>query len=248
VDDEIRAELEGSRQDRCRDRIVDSDPNARGPRHAADRLDVGNLPHRIGRRLQPQQPSAAGTDGSLNRGQVRGIDELDVEPPGEGELGEPFSDAPVENARDEDVISREQRLEDGGRGRHARREQGAGAARAFERGQQAFCVLVSCIVRAGVDAPLEVRAIFLLLVVGRWVDRGREGARERVHAPQGLCGQRLGGKFRSLHSRGASSAADREPASVHGRTISNLVPPRQTLRLRPRQPGGATPPPSQSSA
>jgi len=87
------------------------------------------------------------------------------------------------------VITGEQGLEDGGGCRHPRRERRAGAARAFQRGQQPLGVLEGRVVGPGVDPVLPVGAIRLLLVVGGQVDHRGQAAGHRLHLAQRLRGQ-----------------------------------------------------------
>ena len=101
-----------------------------GVRELADGGQVGDLPHRVGRGLHPDEPGAARPDRGRHRGQVAGVGELDVQAPGEAELGQPLAHPPVQHPGDQHVVAGQQRLEHrGGRG-HPRGEQRARARRA----------------------------------------------------------------------------------------------------------------------
>ena len=78
--------------------------------------------------------------------QIGGVDELDIEAPRQSELRQPFADAPVEHPRDDDVVTRQERLEHRGGGGHAGREQDAVAVAAFEHRQHPLGLLVGRIV------------------------------------------------------------------------------------------------------
>ena len=158
VHDEIGAERQRPRQHRRRHRVVHGHPRAGGMGEPAHGGEVGDLPGGIGRRLDPHETRGAGADRGFHRRQVRHVDELDVEPPGQAELGEPLAHSPVEHLRDNDMIARDERLEDGiGRG-HSGGEQDAARA-ALEGRQQPLGMLVGRIVRARVDPVLVIGAV-----------------------------------------------------------------------------------------
>ncbi len=192
VHHQVRAELQRPGQHRCRHRVVDRDPYPGGVGQLADGREVGDLPHRVGRCLRPQQPGTARPDRGLHGGQVGGVGELHVQAPGEAELGQPLPHPPVQDPGDQHVIAGEQRLEDRGGCGHARGEQRARAARPLQRGQQPLGVLEGRVVGPGVDAVLVVGAVGLLLIVRRRVDDRGQAAGHRVHLAQGLRRQGLG--------------------------------------------------------
>jgi hypothetical protein len=99
---------------------------------------------------------------------------LDVESPGHGELGQPFPNTPVERAGDQDMVARQQGLEDRGGSGAAGGEQDESRP-SLERSQEVFGVLVRRIVRPRVGTSGSVGAIRLALVDRRQVDRGNHG-------------------------------------------------------------------------
>ena len=101
------AELDRTSEDGRGDRVVDRDAHRSRMRDVAHRPDVGDVPHGIGRGLEPQQSRPTWPDGLLHRSRIGGIDELDVESPGHAELRQPLANAPVQNAGYEDVIARQ---------------------------------------------------------------------------------------------------------------------------------------------
>ena len=112
VDHKISAELDGSCQDGGRRSAVDGHAHIHGMGNLRHGREVRDVPHWVGGCLDPQEARPAGANSSSHLGQVRGVDELDVEPPRDCELREPPANAPVENPRDEDMIPGKERLKD----------------------------------------------------------------------------------------------------------------------------------------
>src|SRR6266508_2536161 len=86
VNHEISAELDGTCQDRGRRGAVDSYAHVHGVGNFCHGREVRDIPHWIGGRLYPQEARTTGADGRSHLGKVRGVDELDVEPPRDCEL------------------------------------------------------------------------------------------------------------------------------------------------------------------
>jgi len=191
MDDEVGAELDRSGQDRCRDGIVDGDTRAGLVRDLGHRREIDDFPRRIRGTLQPQEPGSSRTDRSPHRGDVARIYELDVEAPGNAELGEPPADAPVEDPRDEDVITRQQRLKHRRRRGAAGREEHAGRA-ALQRGEQPLGVVVRGIVGARVGDAVARGTVGIGFVDGRRMDRRHERPRHGVRLAASLSRERLG--------------------------------------------------------
>src|SRR5713101_799709 len=86
VDHETSAELDGTCQDRGRRGAVDRNAHIHGVGNFCHGREVRDIPHWIGWRLHPQKARTTGADGRSHLGEVRGVDELDVEPPRHCEL------------------------------------------------------------------------------------------------------------------------------------------------------------------
>jgi hypothetical protein len=91
VDHQVGAQLQGPGVHRGRHRVVDRHPHPGGVGQRADGGQIGDLPHRVGRRLDPDQAGAALADGRPQGVQVGGVDELHIQAPGERELGQPLA-------------------------------------------------------------------------------------------------------------------------------------------------------------
>ena len=185
VHDDLRAELERTRQHRRRRGRIDGDDGADLARDRARRGDVGDVPRRIRRRLDPDQARSA-------RARLRGevvdrcvVVELDAESPRRREFEQPLAQRPVHVARREHAVAGRERLEHRRRGRLARREQHR-RRRALERRDQRLGLVVAGIVGARIDAPAGIRAVGAALVGRRRrgsAGRCRDRAPRRVPCP-----------------------------------------------------------------
>ena len=195
VHHEICPELDRPGEHRGGHGVVDDHPHVRRVRERRDRGQVGDLPGRVGGRLQPQEPRATRAHRRRYGGEVGGVDELDVEPPRQGELRQPLPDPPVQDPRHEHVIAGEQRLEHGGGRGVSGGEQDTPRA-SLERCEETLGVIIGRVVGPGVRPPRSIGAVGTELVGGRRMDRGHEGPGLRVDFAQRLCGQRLGREWR----------------------------------------------------
>ena len=138
---QISAELQRTQQHRRRSRAVDGEAGPGRVRDVCRRGDVGHVPRRVRRAVEPDQPGLAGPHCRRQGVQVGGIDELDLQPPRHGEIDQPGAQRPIHDTRGHHVIARQQGLEDGRRRRHARSEEQA-IAPAFQGRQQLFRLVI----------------------------------------------------------------------------------------------------------
>ena len=167
---DLRAELDRAREHRRRGRRIDRDDGADLAADLARCGNVGDVPGRICRRLDPDQP---GTVQSRLRREV--IEhcvfvELDADSPRHREFQQPFAERPIHPARHQHAIARSERLEHGSRSRLARREQHRRRS-ALQRRDQRFGLVVAGIVGPRVDAPAGISAVGAALVRRRHMDR-----------------------------------------------------------------------------
>src|SRR4051794_2061675 len=190
VHDDVCAELDRSLQVRRRERVVDDEPRAGVARDSCDRLDVGDVEQRVGRRLTPDDGGVV-ADRGAHLGQVLLRDGGVVETPSVEHLRkEPVSPA-VCIARDDDVVAG---LADGPedgvlRSEAAREREPSGTA--FQRGETRLECGSGRVGAAAVLIPGPKAADAVLLVRRHLVDGRDDGAGERVGLLPRVDGQRL---------------------------------------------------------
>ena len=188
--DDVRPELDRTRQHRRRCRRVDCDHRADRSGNLARRGNVRDLPRRIRRGFYPDEAWAARP--RLFREIVeRGIGiEVDRQSPRGGGLQQPVPQRPVHVAWREDAIAWRERLEDRGRGGLTRGKQHRRRC-AFQRRKQRLGLIVPGIVWTRIRAAPRIvtgDAAF----VGRCHMNGRNDfAERRCNAPHALRGKRF---------------------------------------------------------
>ena len=185
---EIRAQLDRAGQDRGRHSVVDDHPHVRGVCDRRHRGEVDDVPGRVGGRLEPKDTGVSRPDRGTNGGDVARVDELHVEAPRHPELREPASDAPVENPGDDDVVTRQERLEHRrGGGASGRKQHARGSA--LEHGQEPFGVLIGWVVGTRIGAPVWSGSVGICLIDRRDMDRRHERSRGSVDFAECLRGE-----------------------------------------------------------
>ena len=81
--------------------------------------DVGDGPERVRRRLDPDELGLARPHRRFERREIVGLDEVDAQAPARRLGGEPVAQRPVHHPGRDDVVAGVERLEHGGRRRHA---------------------------------------------------------------------------------------------------------------------------------
>ena len=188
MDDQIGPEGDGAGQNGRGNRAVDGEPGAGVMGDARRRRDVGNVPSRVRRRLDPDQPRLARTHGGGQGGEIAGVDEFHLQAPGDGEIDDPFAQGPIHDPGGNHMVAGKQRLKHRRRRRHARGEQQTVAA-AFQLGKQVFGRVICRVVRPGVAPARTVTAIGIPLEGGRRMQGRDEGPGFRIDPPQRLGGQ-----------------------------------------------------------
>ena len=234
--------LEGPGQHRSGHSVVHRHPHPGRMRELAYRRQVGDLPHRIGGCLHPHQTRAARADRRRHRVKVAGIGELDVQAPGERELGQPLAHPPVQHPGNQHMITGQQRLEHRRHRGHPRAEQRARTAAALQRGQQPLGMLAGRVVSPGIDPALRVGAIRLLLVVRGQVDHRSQGTRYRIGLTQPLGSQRFSRRGPLVHQPSppashATVAASIQPTAPPDDPPPGEHPPPATARRSAQPPG-----------
>ncbi len=160
--------------------------------------DVGHLPQRIGRRLDPDELGPARFDrGRIASSEVAST--KSVRRPSSRRIPQPIPQPQYITFGATTWDRRAAGLEHRGSRRHAGREQ-QGRGPAFERGQQRLRLVVGRIVGATIAAPAAVLVVGIALKGGREMNRQHNGPGRGIGPTERFCSDRGGSKGFAGHS------------------------------------------------
>ena len=188
--DDVRAQFDRARQQRRRRGRVDRDGRTDLAGDRARRGNIGNLPGRVGGRLDPNQPRPPRASFFCEIVGRRIVVELDRQPPRHGDLEQPFAQRPVHVLRRECASAGRERLEDGRRGGLARGEQHRRGG-TFQRRDQRLGLIVAGVIGTRINTSSRKSAVRAALVGGRDVNRRNDVAIRSRDLAHSLGGERF---------------------------------------------------------
>ena len=179
MEDVVGAEIERAQGQGRRHRGIDRQDRARLVRDARAARDVDHVPGRVEQGFDPDEIGLAGNDGLLERRQILGVVERDLDVAAGGDVAEQLLQTVIHHRRRQNLPARPHGLEHRCGGRLTGSEH-AGLFRALELGDQAFHRIVGRALVAAVDVLAHQLVAVVAGECRGKLDRRHDGARARI--------------------------------------------------------------------
>ena len=228
---DVRAEGERLGENRRRDGRIDADQRAGGMREFRDRRDVGDLPGRIARRLDPDETGTAGSDRGARGRQIRRVNEGDRMPE-PADVAQPPLQSVIHLRRGEDMDGGVECEHDRHRRRHARAEQQRLRA-ALEGRDLRLGLPQRRVVRTAIDISRRIAVVLVSGIGRREMDRPDQPVSRRLDPGGCLDGERPERQRRSgLFIHGSSFPPTLPAARPPGTRQSQTKTPADLAQFR----------------